>query len=208
MKKKNLGFGLLELLVLLAIIGIVLSIIFASVSKAHACGWFDDCSTDTSNQNTFLKEQALTEVNQRVLEVAQPTPKLEDSTERQNLIKRMSLFNDPNKLSYIYLLSYGRVMAFYTIKGKVSSINSLLTNPTQLINSYYQGESCSGRSNGGDCQQVPSPDLDGTYGANGPEGTIFFFTSSNAYVEWHGDYMMSDQPLQLSTPPEMVMSVK
>lgn len=193
----------------MSIIGFIAIGIFLSSTapKVHACGWFEDCSTDTSNQNTFMMEQASTEVNQRTLEVAEPLPKLQDSTERAQLIKRLQLFNDPNKISYIYLLSYGKVMAFYTIKGKVSSINSILTDPTQLINPYYGGESCDGKGSG-DCQQVPSPDLDGSYGANGPEGTIFFFTTGGVYVEWHGDYMMSDQPLQLSTPPEMVMAVK
>ena len=200
MKLKK-GFTLIELLVVIAIIGILVAIVLSSTRKIHACGFFSDCTTDTSNVHTFIKEQAQTEVNQRKLDVAQPAPTLENSTERQNLIARLKLFNNPNKASYIYLLSYGKVMAFFTIKGKVSSVNSLLTTPTQLI--YGNGAGCDQY-----CNNVPSPDLDGTYGSNGPEGSVFFFTTDGAYVEWHGDYMMSDQPLKLSTQPELVREIK
>ena len=37
---------------------------------------------------------------------------------------------------------------------------------------------------------------------------IFFFTTEGAYVEWVGDYMMSDQPLKLTTQPELVREIK
>ena len=37
---------------------------------------------------------------------------------------------------------------------------------------------------------------------------IFFFTTEGAYVEWKGDYMMSDQPLKLTTTPELVREIK
>jgi len=46
---------------------------------------------------------------------------------------------------------------------------------------------------------------DGGKGTNG-DG-IFFFTTEGAYAEWHGDYMVSDFPLKLSTPPELVRNV-
>ena|ERR1035437_1264335 len=197
MKKTTIIFGIATFFAL------ALTATSFAPKTAFGCGWFSDCSTDTSNIHTFMQESAKTEVNQRGLEVAQPVPTLEDSVERANLIKRLNLFNNPSKLSYIYLLSYGKVMAFYTIKGKVSSLNSLLTNPTQLIDPR-DGSGCLNVK----CEQVASPDLDGTYGQNGPEGTIFFFTTEGAYVEWHGDYMMSDQPLQLATQPELVRTVK
>jgi hypothetical protein len=48
--------------------------------------------------------------------------------------------------------------------------------------------------------------MDGSYGTNG--NAIFFFTTAGVYVEWNGEYMMADQPLQLATPPELTMTVK
>ena len=136
------------------------------------------------------QEMSMTEENQQRLLQAVPPPKLNDSLERHNLKKRLLRFNDPNKVSYIYLVNFGKVMAFYTIKGKVSSVNSLLTTPDQKLRGYN-----------GDVV-VASPDLDGSYGSNGD--AVFFFTTDDIYVEWAGDYMLVDQPLKLSTPPELV----
>ena len=80
------------------------------------------CSTTTSSL-----EQELTEQNQRKLLKNQPPPKLSWSLERANITKRTKLWNDENKIAYIYLINYGKVMAFYTIKGKASSVNSQIT---------------------------------------------------------------------------------
>lgn len=177
----------------------------ALTNKASACGVFNSCAPDVQNVNTYAREQAVTEINQRILDTAQPIPKLTDSTERQNLIKRLTTFNDPNKVSYIYLISFGKVMAFYTIKGKVSSVDSMLTDPTQLI--YGNGDPCTvNESADNPCHEVASPDLDGSYGTNG-DG-VFFFTTSGAYVEWNGEYMLADQPLTLTSQPELVQNVK
>jgi len=65
----------------------------------------------------------------------------------------------------------------------------MLTNPEQVI---YQHAS----------HVVSSPAEDGSYGTNGD--AIFFFTTEGVYVEWRGDYMLCDQPLKLSTTPELV----
>jgi hypothetical protein len=82
----------------------------------------------------------------------------------------------------------------------------------KLVNG--DGEKCKdhaiGMSSGGytymPCYPVEAPDLDGTYGEN-VDG-IFFFTTEGAYVEWKGEYLMSDQPLKLTTQPELFREVK
>lgn len=157
-------------------------------------------STDSYTETTTGKEAALTESNQVKLLTANPPPSLDRSLERENLINRLELLNNQNKIFYVYLVSYGKVMAEYTAKGKVSSVNSKLTTQEQIVedpHSYY-------REN----QQgvvVESPDLDGSYGTNG-DG-IFFFTTDGAYVEWSGEYFVSDFPLSLSTPPVLVRTL-
>jgi hypothetical protein len=129
-------------------------------------------------------------------------PKLVSSSERSNVAERAKRFDDPNKISYVYLLSYGKVMAFYTAKGKVSSLNSYMTPEQKLVNN--SGKNCDwGNAN---CYVLDAPDVDGTYGSN-IEG-IFFFTTDGAYVEWRGEYMMSDQPLKLTTQPELIREIK
>ena len=135
------------------------------------------------------------------LRKAVPPPMMKDSQERRNLSKRLTRFNVANKISYIYLLDRGHVMAFYTVKGKVSSVNSMLTVTQQLVD---DGQ---GRYNGrGNVHVVDSPDLDGSYGSNGD--AIFFFTTEDVYVEWNGTYLLSDQPLKINKPVLMVQKIK
>lgn len=154
------------------------------------------CGVETGSSTK--KEMELTEVNHSKLVKAVPPPRLSTSQERRNLVKRLTRFNSETKVSYIYLISYGKVMAFYTVKGKVSSVNSLLTTPDQIIT---VGSSSNWRR-----YKVSSPDLDGSYGSNGD--AIFFFTAGDVYVEWRGDFMLCDQPLKLTTPPALVIQVK
>ena len=159
-----------------------------------------------SIKNTSTLEQEMTEENQEKLLKNQPPTKLDWSLERENINKRTILWNNENKLSYIYLISYGKVMAFYTIKGKVSSVNSQITNPEQLTARRMQlyGNGTTGRHTIDG--NLPSPAEDGSYGTNG-DG-IFFFTTDGIYVEWAGSYMLADQPLQLTTPPELIRNIE
>lgn len=197
---KNKGFTFIELALLIGIIGILCAVLLSN--KTHACGWFDDCNAQ-DNTTVSATDQLLQ--NQVKLQTAEPIPAMTDSLERKNIAARAVLFNDANKESYIYLISYGKVMAFYTVKGKVSSLNSYMTPQEQIV--YGDGTRCqSGYTSNSNCYTIQAPDVDGSYGDN-PDG-IFFFTTDGAYVEWKGDYMMSDQPLQLSTAPELIRSVK
>jgi len=151
---------------------------------------------------TAQLEQEKTEANQSKLLKRQPPVSLDFSLERENINKRTNLWNDSAKVSYIYLVSYGKVMAFYTVKGKVSSVNSQITNPSQISGRTVR------RSAGYDYVSgvIPSPAEDGSYGTNGD--AIFFFTTDGTYVEWAGEYMLADKPLKLSTPPELIRNVE
>jgi hypothetical protein len=153
--------------------------------------------TGCDQNNTAKKEQKQTEANQERLLKVQPPMKLDWSLERDNINKRTELWNDKNKVAYIYLVSYGKVMAFFTIKGKVTSVNSQITNPSQLVHAY---------SGGGNRHVMPSPAEDGSYGTNGD--AVYFFTTDGTYVEWAGEYMLCDKPLKLATPPQIVRAIK
>jgi len=176
------------------IIGVLLLIVVAALTA----GCLD---APRSSEKTSVTEAKLTETNQARLLKASPPPQLDKSLERENLIRRLDLLNDENKIFYIYLVSYGKVMAEYVAKGKVSSVNSKLTTQEQIIDDPFGSY-----SNGVGGQVVESPDLDGSYGTNG--AAVFFFTSDGAYVEWAGEYMISDYPLQLTTPPELVREIE
>lgn len=153
---------------------------------------------DASQQTTTQAQTQQSEDNLAKLSQQVPVPKIDNSLERANISKRIVLFSDPNKISYVYLVSYGKVMAFYAIKGKVTSGSKRLTASQQIIeNSNYQQGSYS---------TIDAPELDGTYGSSAPY--VYFWTTSGTYVQWSGDYMLADTPLQLSTPPELTMTVK
>lgn len=161
---------------------------------------FMGCTGEQNYEDTTSGQEAkLTEENQNRLLIASPPPKLDKSLERENLVRRLELLNDENKIFYIYLVSYGKVMAEYVAKGKVSSVNSKLTTQEQIVDDPY------GRSYDVGGKVVESPDLDGSYGTNGD--AVFFFTTDGAYVEWAGEYMISDFPLQLTTPPMLIREV-
>lgn len=148
-----------------------------------------------AKSNIYGREQFQTEVNQSGLIKNQPAPMLEWSLERDNLSKRITNFNNPNKISYIYLLTNnGQVVAFFDVKGKVSSVNSSLTSSQMLVKSAGYMES--------PVSTVESPQMDGSYGSNGD--AIFWFDSSGVYHEWNGTYFMSDQAVKLSVQPIMV----
>lgn len=168
------------------------------------------CSYETGTQGSEAQKQ---EDIQSKLVNAVPVPEVTNSTTREALSERTKLFDDQNKISYIYLISYGKVMAFYTVKGQVVSLRSYLTPMENIVN--QNGVTCKRANSASSLEPgcgtsggyvVQTADVDGTYGDN-VDG-VFFFTTDGAYVEWKGDYMVSDQPLQLSTPAELVRSIK
>jgi hypothetical protein len=151
---------------------------------------------DTSGTNNASKDaqkqgqqQTVDAFNKQEKAEPYPATKLTDSLERKNLIEKALRYNNPSKISYIYLLSNtGGIYAYFTIKGKVSSNSSQLTTSQFLI--YDQGGSGGGNS------VVDAPGDDGSYGPDEPG--IFFFTTSNVMVTWDGPYLLLDAPMKVN----------
>ncbi len=155
---------------------------------------------------SFDWEQKFTEKNQQSLIKTSQPPKLTYSLERENLIRKYEFLNDRDKVFYIYLMSYGRVVTFYVAKGKISSVNSRLTQEQQVIDAGRTGMVYRYSGTSSTPAVVDSPQLDGSYGTNGD--AIFFFTTEGAYVEWNGEYLVSDFPLTITTPLQLTKEVK
>jgi len=172
-------------------------------------------SNDTSQEiniegigDSYYYEVGITEENQQNLVRAQPPFQMENSLERQNLIERYKHLNDQNNIHHVYLMSHdGKVIAYFTAQGKVSSVNSKLTNDKQIVeaaNCEYDGSGGAG-SEGPCYKTVESPQMDGSYGSNG-DG-IFFFTTEGQYVEWNGLYVVSEEAQQINTEVSLVQQV-
>lgn len=186
-------------LILGLLVGGLLVVVFANPAKASACGFWTPCEDSAAAVSNKITDTIAKNV---------PVPQLTTSSERKNVAKRAEIFNNEEKISYIYLVSYGKVMSFFTVQGKVSSLRSYMTPVEQIVDRF--GKPCvdndSWCSSSGMTHIISAPDIDGTYGEN-VEG-IFFFTTEGAYVEWKGEYMMSDQPLKLTTTPELVRQIQ
>lgn len=112
--------------------------------------------------------------------------------ERKNLNERLVRFSKPNKVGYIYIMSFGKFVGYYVIKGKLSSVQSQMTNTDQVWDSGSgeQGETV-----------VDSIGDDGSFGSNeGGDRGVFFFTSNDVMVETTLDWLYSDQPLSIDVP--------
>ena len=131
-------------------------------------------------EDTFAKQSAA---------VPYPGKELTDSLERRNLRERLVRTNEPDAIGYVYLLNFGKVLGYYTIKGKVSSTQSQMTPSTSV---ERHGDT------GGGNITYPAPGDDGSYSAN--EDGVFFFTTEGAFVETNLDYVFADQPLPFDVP--------
>lgn len=197
-KKVALGFILSTLLLASCTSPEVASLNINSADTSNGQGVgavVADNVTDIAT-NSYGNEVVRTEQSQIHFNQIQPAEKLDWSLEREQLNERLKLWNDPNKISYIYLMSdTGTMVGYFPIKGKVSSVNSKLTNTSQLI---YNDYSTSDVVNG----VVESPDMDGSYGSNGD--AVFFFLTDGTYMEWNGKFLLCDNPIKLTQEPLMI----
>lgn len=134
------------------------------------------------------------------LAISQPTPTdINFSLERYNLMRRAYWVNGqrekansiicevPKPFGYIILFAGNAPVSRFIVDGKVSSLNSFLT--PSVYDEYY--------ANGG-VLTIEMPDVDGSYGEN--DNGIFFFTVDGNYVEWTGEYLYSDIPIEINNP--------
>ena len=162
----------------LIVTAILALVVFTTAASSDNC--------DRPANTTAKDEQAMTEMNQRGLLTSQPPPKISWSLERQQLINRIKLQNDRSIFFYLYLFIEGspKPVGYYLV-DKVSSVDSQLTNPQQLIKSNYTGHA--------EEYVLPSPSEDGSYGTNG-DG-VFGFTPDGVYLETNLKYVVSTIPL-------------
>lgn len=139
--------------------------------------------SSAQDEGQALTEQAYTQQSKAV---PYPADQLRDSLERKNLRERLLRTNKADAQGYVYLMSFGQVIGYYTVQGKVSSTQSQMTTDNLVID-RYEGDVV-----------VNAPGDDGSYGANEPG--IFFFTTEGQMVTTNLDYIWSDNPISIDVP--------
>lgn len=107
--------------------------------------------------------------------------------ERKNLVERLRRFSARDKIGYVYIMSFGKFVGYYTIRGKLSSTLSQLTNTQQTWEASRDQDTI-----------VESIGDDGSFGDN--EDGMFFFTTNGTLVQTNLEYVYSDQPLAIDVP--------
>lgn len=119
------------------------------------------------------------------------------SDERSNINERTARFSDPNRVSYITVLTVqGGILFHGTVKGKVSSVDSQVTPADGMDCEHFGGTDP--RPDGCGVVQIAEPD--GSWGTNNPSA-IFWFDTSNVYHETTLPCFVTDQEQTLATPP-------
>lgn len=155
----------------------LLAIALAVLMLATGCRGGGSAS---ASSNKKLSEQV---AKQTSATVPYPATLLTDSAERRNLREKLLRFNKQERVGYVYILQFAKVLGYYTIEGKVSSNASQMTNTQEIVqNSNDNGQTV-----------IDSPQDDGSYG--GIEPGVFFFTTEGALISTDANYIYSDQPI-------------
>jgi len=177
-----------------------LSLMALSVVILFCIGADGGCD-EKKSQPTAITEMQDLETNQKKLIAAVPVPQISTSLERKNIARRLQEINKEDAISYIYLIDSGKVIAYYTVRGKVSSLNSYMTSMEQVVE-VEKKKIPGGTTGQSEIVVLEAPDSDGSYGKN-PDG-IFFYTTEGARIEWDGKFLWSTQPLKVSQQPELI----
>lgn len=168
----------LKLAVVAAVV--VVALVVVAAAMAGKPNWWSD--------QEHLSDRI---AQQQITSVPYPEAAMRDSLERRNLRERLLRFNKAQKVGYVYIMSFGKFVGYYVIKGKLSSTQSQMTNTTQTWDSGHDKDDA----------VVGSIGDDGSFGSNeGGDKGVFFFTSNGTMVETTLDWVYSDTPLNIDVP--------
>jgi len=143
-----------------------------------------------------VPDKPVAQVKNQQAEVAKQAAnsiRFDGNAEIENIKKRLELTSNPNLLGFVVLFLDNQPIAYYSVKGKVTSGSKRLT-PSAEVN--YR----SGGTNGNLVAAVtPTPSDEGTFGSSSEY--IYFWTTEGRYIQWDGKYLYSDQPIRLRVEP-------
>ena len=147
-------------------------------------------------QRQAIQEKSGKALEKQIAAVDYPADELSDSLERRNIRKRLLLTNNPKAIGYVYYTPFGKILGYWTMQGKVSSVKSQM-NPTDDLSGDLSD--CSGCS---EHLVTESAGDDGAFGEN--QDAIFFFTTEDVMIEIpEDDYFYSSQPITIGNIAEL-----
>lgn len=132
----------------------------------------DGCTNSARRVAEVAQEEAAKAAIQAV-----PIPTVTYFQEKRTIAKWAKRWDKPSVPTYVYLVSFGKILGYYVADGKPASTRSYIMPEEEAYGSVT----------------LSTPDIDGTYGDNNPG--IRFFTAEGVAVEWAGDgasYLYSD----------------
>ena len=147
---------------------------------------FTACGPESAKKANVAKKAK----NVESLMTKQPNPTIENSMDRFLLAERLVRFNDPGKMSYLYIFEpAGRCFQF-TIIGKVASTSKRLTQPID-----YNG--------------LLEPDEMGVYGHSSGNAKVGM-TTLGSLIEYGGFafYIYSETPLSFKGLKDQIIEIK
>lgn len=130
---------------------------------------------------------------------SQPAGSMEYSPSRETINFWIDTWDEPNKLSYVYLMAAdGSYIGYYILQGLPVSYCAMLTPPYEFERPY-------GGSNGSNGHLVPAPAMDGIYYAGEGSCNTYYGVdaSTGSYIEYTAgmgiNVLLYDQPLALQT---------
>ncbi|MGH1563087.1 hypothetical protein [Mumia sp. DW29H23] len=164
-----------------------LTILFAAIAVALTLSACDTTTSATQKEDTARQHTYST------LTSKQPAASMGYSPTRETKNRWIKTWDDPSKLSYVYLLNAaGDTIGYYVLTGLPVSYCTSLIPPYTWVDRPGDGSS--------EKVQAPAPSVDGTY-SSGSNCAVFygFDATSGAYIEYTTgqgiNALVYDQPL-------------
>jgi len=148
----------------------------------------DDCNPTEASRQAVKKTANVNRLMEK-----QPTPEIGYSMDRFLLDQRLERFNDPNKMSYLYIVLLDGTWLQVTIVGKLASTSKRLT-PTEECSASYG------------CEE--QPDEMGTWGSSDPAkvgmSTLGSLLETGGFIS----YIYSEAPLNFKNLDRQIIEIE
>lgn len=128
-----------------------------------------------------------------------------ENGELQNIVRYVNETTTPGLVGYITLLTLGRPIAYYAVKGPITDCARELTPMTHPASAYIAIDNSQTYNTTDYSYTADSPNDEGTYGGN--EHCHFFYTESGVLIRWTGEFLYSDAPIRLNEKPLVIQEV-